>query len=122
MKNSLFIILILAPKPDFSLIFSFWDLYSAKPLKDDADMNNYQFGFHDSYMDHFRWIDRTVDTDPNGRGNMQVESRHVPLPMHFLWGPPALWCQQSGGELNFGDKNVGDKNSIDSKIDFIDFL
>ena len=99
MKISLFITKILAPKPDFSLIYTHWDLYTAKPLHGDAEAAAYQYGFHDTYADHFRWVDRTVDVDPNGRGRMQVESRRVPLPMHFLWGPCAIWCQQSGGTV-----------------------
>ena len=89
---ALFLVIILmiflAPSPDNSLKFFFWDIQYA-PAYNDAS-GRFPTGFRGDQQEHFRWVARQKE---------RREVKMVPIHVRHLLGPPCAWPKQTEGIL-----------------------
>lgn len=78
--------MFLAPSPDNSLKFYFWDVQYAPPY-DNASVA-FQLGFRDDQAEQFRWVAHMAE---------RMEAKMAPIHVKFLLGPPCAWPWQLEG-------------------------
>ena len=76
----------LAPSPDNSLLYHFWDIQFAPPYNDASGA--FAVGFRGDQIQNFRWL--AIKDD-------RPEAKLVPIMVHFLFGPPCAWISQQEG-------------------------